>query len=233
LESQVIRSIQEEKENTTVKLTHFCIVAVALFLVAAPLAQAQSGGFYIGGGSNFVKANGLGISAYDFVSTCNPNQDSYCYANPSLKGFFLGIGGDVMVNKRFGIGAEVSFQPSKDDYGPFQYRQLFFDVNGIFAPVDEKRVSLKLMGGIGLARTSLSYDSTDCISTIYCSSSSSSVGTSKHFQIHAGAAVEFMLTDTLMVRPQVDFRYIPNFTDIFGRNVVPGAMVWIGFKVKR
>ena len=214
------------------KLTYFCILAVALFLVAAPLAQAQSGGIYIGGGSNFVKSNGSGISGYD-ASSCNPSLDSNCYLNPKLGGFFLGFGGNVMVNKRFGVGAEVSFQPSKDDYGPFQFRQLFYDFNGIYAPVDEKRVSFKLMGGIGGARTSFSYNSTSCVGTAVCQSSSQSIGSSNHFQLHAGAAVEIMLTDTLMVRPQADFRYITSFTDVFGRNVVPGAMVWVGFKIKR
>lgn len=206
--------------------------AVALFLVASPLAQAQSGGIYIGGGSNFVKSNGFGISGYD-ASSCNPSLSTNCYANPKLGGFFLGFGGDVMVNKRFGVGAEVSFQPAKDDYGPFQYRQLFYDFNGIYAPVNEKRVSFKLMGGIGGARTSLSYNSTSCVGTVVCSSSTQPVGSSNHFQMHAGAAVEFMLTDTFMVRPQADFRYIPNFTDVFGRNAVPGVMVWVGFKIKR
>jgi hypothetical protein len=201
----------------------------ALFLPL--LVQAQTAGFYVGGGSEFVRSNGSGISAYD-LSSCNPSQGSYCYANPSLKGFFLGFGGDIMANKHLGVGAEVSFQPKKYDYGLFQYRQVFYDFNGIYAPIDINRATFKLMGGIGGADTSLSYSSTSCIGTLYCSNSTTHIGSSNHFQLHAAAVVEFMLTDTLMLRPQFDFRYIPNFTAAFGRDIVPGGMIWIGFKVK-
>lgn len=194
------------------KLTRYCIFAVALLIFVTPLLNAQTAGFYIGGGSDFVKSKGAGY--------------------PSLNGFSLGFGGDAMVDKHFGIGAEISFQPTKHDYVDLQYRQMFYDFNGIYAPVNEKKVSLKLMGGLGGARTSFSYNDTSCYyGSAVCTQSNYSVANVNHFQLHAGAAVEIMLTNSLMVRPQFDFRYVPNLSDQFGRDVVMGGMVWVGFRI--
>jgi hypothetical protein len=196
-----------------VKLIRYCIFAVALLIFVTPLLHAQSAGFYIGGGSSFVKSKDAGY--------------------PSLNGFFLGFGGDAMVDKHFGIGAEISFQPTKRDYVALQYKQMFYDFNGIYAPVNEKKVSLKLMGGIGGTRTSFSYNDTSCYyGSAVCTKSNISVANSNHFQLHTGAAVEIMLTNSLMVRPQFDFRFVPNFSDQFSRDIVPGGMIWVGFKVK-
>ena len=51
-----------------------------------------------------------------------------CLATPKLNGFFLGFGGDIMFRQHLGVGAEVNFQPTHQDYGPFQYRQTFVDL---------------------------------------------------------------------------------------------------------
>jgi len=197
-----------------------------MLLVGMPLF-AQTAGFYMGFGSNMVKANKLGLSLLT-GNQCTPGQgDSTCAANPDLGGFFLGFGGEAMLNKHFGIGAELNLQPSKSDYGPFKYRQMFYDFNAIYAPVNEKKVSLKLMGGFGGARTSFSFEDKSCS---VCSTTSTSVGKTNHFQLHAGAGVEIMITNSFMVRPQFDLRYVPNLSDQFGRDIVAGGMVWVGFR---
>jgi hypothetical protein len=209
-----------------VKIIRCCLLSVSMLLSGLPLF-AQTAGFYMGFGSNTVKSNGFGLSAIT-GNRCSPVQgDSTCLTNPDLSGFFLGFGGDAMIDKHFGIGAELSFQPSKPNYGPFQYRQMFYDFNGIYAPVNEKKVSLKLMGGFGGSRTSFSFEDQSCS---VCSTTNVPVGKSNHFQLHAGAGIEIMITESLMVRPQFDFRYVPNLSDQFGRDIVTGGMVWVGFK---
>ena len=67
--------------------------------------------------------------------------------------------------------------------------------------------------------------------TAVCTSQTQPVGSSNHFQIHAGVGVEIFLTDHIFVRPQFDLRYIPNFTDQFGSNVVAGGMMWLGYSL--
>src|SRR5579859_2025310 len=105
--------------------------------------------------------------------------------NRSLGGFFLGLGGDVMLKKHFGVGAEVNLQPARSDYGPLQYRQTFYDFNGIYAPVNEKRVQLQLQAGIGGASTNFAFSQNSCVGTAVCSNVSQPVGNSTHFQLHA------------------------------------------------
>jgi len=148
-----------------------------------------------------------------------------------MSGFFMGIGGDVMATKRFGIGGEVAFQPSRPNYGPLQYRETFYDFNAIYAPVNQKKVMLKLQGGIGGARTSFALTQTGCVGTAVCTSQTQPVGNSSHFQIHVGVGVEIFVTEHLFIRPGFDFHYVPSLTNQFGSNAVPGALVWIGYSL--
>ncbi len=66
----------------------------------------------------------------------------------------MGFGGNLMLWKHFGAGAEVSFQPGKQNYlslptagtgltsDVIQSRMTFFDVNGIFGTgTDEEGVA--------------------------------------------------------------------------------------------
>lgn len=206
------------------------LLVLSLLFLLIPFADAQtSGDFNIGFGTAHVKSNGKGIDNSTFYS-CTPGESLYCHPNPGLNGFLLGFGGDVMLSKRFGFGGEVSFLPSRGNYGPLQFRQTFYDFNGILAPVSSKRATLKLMGGIGGAKTGFSYNASSCVGTAICTNSNESIGSSNHFQLHAGVGVEIYLTEHLFIRPQFDLRYIPNFTDQFGSNVVPGGMFWIGFR---
>jgi opacity protein-like surface antigen len=208
-----------------------CLYLVSLLLVFwIPFANAQDATFGIGFGTNHVKASATGIDS-NTLGACTPATDIFCQPTPSLNGFFLGFGGDVMISKNYGVGGEVSFLPSKGNYGPFLFRQTFYDFNGILEPFHQsKRVVPKFMGGIGGAKTGFSV--TGCVGTaVLCSNST--VGSSNHFQLHAGAGVEILLTEHLFIRPQFDFRYIPGFTDQFGSNLVYGGMFWLGFKSSR
>lgn len=207
---------------------------LSLPLYVTPFASAQSAfDVNVGFGSTHIGSNGSGIgnaSSTNPFGVCTPSTgDATCQTTPGLGGFFLGLGGDVMLNKHFGVGAQVNLQPAKSDYGPLQYRQTFYDFNGIYAPVNEKRVQLQLQGGIGGARTGFSYDQNSCVGTAVCSNTSQPVGNSNHFQVHAGVGVQFMLTQHLFIRPQFDLHYVPNLTQQFGSNAVPMGTLWVGY----
>lgn len=136
-----------------------CIPLAGMAFFCASLANAQSAfDLNIGFGTAHDSASGSGIdnaSSLNAFGVCTPGSgDPFCQATPSLSSFFLGFGGDVMLNKRFGAGAEFNITPARDNYGPLQYRQLFYDFNGIYSPLSTKRVALQLQGGIGGARTS-------------------------------------------------------------------------------
>jgi opacity protein-like surface antigen len=218
-----------------VKRTCRYLPLLSLLLFSIPYARAQSSfDLNLGFGSAFAKAGGGGIDNFNSLTnalgSCIPGTgDANCIATPKLSGFFLGAGGSVMMTKRYGLGFEAAFQPAKSDYSVLQYRQTFYDVNGIFSPLNQKRVVVQLQGGLGGARTSFSITQSGCVGTAVCSTQVQPVGNSNHFQIHAGLGVQLFVTDHIFIRPQFDLHYIPHFTDQFGTNVVPGATVWIGY----
>ena len=206
---------------------------LSLLPLGVPFASAQSAvDFNIGFGGAWDSANKSGIDN-NTGNTCTPTgtNSTTCSALPTLSGFFLGIGGDVMVKDKFGVGINFSVQPAKQDYGPLQERQSFYDFNAIYRPIATKKAALNLEAGIGGARTSFSFTQTGCVGTAVCSTSTSPVGSAGHFQEHLGVGVQVMLTEHFFVRPQFDVHFVNGFTDQFGRTVVPQAMVWVGYNL--
>ena len=200
-------------------------------LLPIPYASAQSS-FDLNMGFGTTHVNGidgiLNINSSNPFGTCTVGTDPNCQKGPDLGGFFLGVGGGIMATKRFGFDAEVAFQPSKSDYAGLQYRQTFYDFNGIFSPLNQKRVIVKIEGGIGGAKTAFSY-SQNCTGIAVCSSQSQPVLNTNHFQMHAGLGVQLFVTEHVFIRPQFDLHYVPNFTDQFGSNIAPSATVWVGY----
>jgi hypothetical protein len=178
-------------------------------------------------------ANGLGIesaAAPNAFESCTPSPaDIFCEANPELNGLFMGFQGDGMLDKHFGIDAEWTFQPTRPGYGPLNYRQMFYDFGGVYAPVRNKHFILQLSGGIGGARTSFSFNASSCVGIAVCTTESESVGNSSHFQERLGAGVEIFLTDHIFVRPEFDYHHVHGFTSQFEHNGVLQGMVWIGY----
>jgi len=220
---------------------------LALLPLCVPFASAQSSvDFMIGGGTAWDKSNGGGLDnalSVNAFGSCTPGSgDPDCLTNPKLSGFFLGIGGDVMLWKHLGIGAEVNVQPSRSNYGSpcstavdqacLQFRQEFYDFNAVYAPVNDKKVTVQIQGGIGGAHTSFAVNQAGgCVGTaVVCTPATAEpAGTSNHFQIHAGIGVSLFVTEHIFIRPQFDIHYVPSFTDQFGRNLVPEATVWVGY----
>jgi hypothetical protein len=226
---------QLEMEIAQVTRRRLYLPALFLMLAWVPLANAQSSfDLNLGFGTNHVGSNGSGIdnasSVLNAFGSCLPSSaDAYCQTTPGLGGFFLGLGGDILLHQHFGIGAEANLQPAKGDYGPIQFRQSFYDINGIYAPVNRKKVQLQLQGGIGEAKTSFSYTQSSCVGTAVCTNQSQAVGNASHFQIHAGLGVQLFITEHMFIRPQFDLHYVPNLTQQFGSNSVIGGSVWLGY----
>ena len=210
---------------------------LSLLPLCISLASAQSAiDINVGFGGAWSSANQSGIDNANSVTnafgSCTPGRsDPNCQALPELSGFFLGLGGDVMVKPKLGFGVNYLLQPAKQDYGPLLSRQSFYDFNAVFRPIQTKRAALNLEAGIGGARTSFSYTQSSCVGTAVCSSQNSPVGTASHFQEHLGAGVQLFLTEHIFVRPQFDIHFVNGFTDQYGRNFVPSAMIWVGYNL--
>ena len=200
----------------------------------ASFAMAQSSvDINLGLGSFHNSATGLGLdnaaSPNAFGACSLSSGDTFCQATPGMGSVFLGFGGDVMFYKHFGAGFSANVQPVMQNYGPLKYRQTFYDVNAIYAPLSVRRASLRIEGGLGAARTSFAVSQTACAGTAVCTSSTQPIGSSGHFDVHTGIGVQFFLTDHIFIRPQFDFHYVPGLTNQFGSNAVPGGTIWVGY----
>jgi hypothetical protein len=213
-------------------------VSPALLLAAfcsIPPARAQSSfDLNLGFGSAFDSSNGQGIEGAQSINafgSCSPSApiDIYCQKTPSLTGFFLGLGLDVMLTKKYGLGFEGSFQPEHPSYGPLLYRQSFYDIYGVYSPISTKRVELKISGGIGAARTSFAINESGCVGIAVCTTQVEPIGNSSHFAINAGVGLEVFVTDHIFIRPEFRYHWVDNFTQQFGRTSVPQVMAWVGY----
>lgn len=210
------------------------LIGVALLCFGASFASAQTSfDVNLGFGSAWDSANSSGIdneNSLNAFGSCVPNSgDVNCESLPSLNGFFLGFGGDLMLFKHIGAGFNATFQPARQNYGPLQYRQAFYDADAIYAPIDTKRVSLRLQGGIGGAHTGFSINQSGCVGTAVCSNYTEPVGSSNHFDVNFGVGVQLYVTDHIFIRPEFDYHYVPSLTNQFGSNSVPEALVWVGY----
>jgi opacity protein-like surface antigen len=207
--------------------------AAVLFFGASFVSAQTSFDVNVGFGSAWDSANSGGIdnaASLNAFGSCTPGSaDLNCQSLPKLNGFFLGFGGDLMLDKHFGVGFQASLQPSRETYGPLSSRQTFYDVNGIYAPITTKRATLDLEAGVGGARTSFALTQSGCVGTAVCSSSTEPVGSANHFDIHVGVGVQIFLTDHVFLRPEFDFHYVPGLTNQFGSDAVPEAMLWLGY----
>jgi hypothetical protein len=217
-----------------------------LLVFSAHLANAQSEfNLAIGFGSAQAPGTGSGIegnpNSLNFFGTCQPGSTSTCSTPNGLSGLMMGFRGNVMLWKHFGVGADVSFQPGKQDYVTFpssaiaagganlQYRTTFYDFDAITQPLKTKRASLELLGGIGGANLKFYASGTTTDAILGTQSFSQSYGSSNHFQVHAGAGVNLFLTDNIFIRPQFDLHYVPNLSQ-FGRNAVVQESIWLGYR---
>jgi len=208
-------------------------------------ANAQSG-FDINLGFGFVhdKANSGQID--QALNPCSGSTDPFgpCVSTPSLSSFMMGIGGDLMLWKKFGVGAEVAFQPAKSDYVnlnasassaglntlTLQSRVTLFDFDGIYAPVNTKKVVVKLKGGIGGANIKFYESGSASNSVIGSQNYTQYYGSSNHFNVHGGFGVQIYLTEHIFIRPEFDVHYVPNLNQ-FGSNVILQGMAWIGYSL--
>jgi hypothetical protein len=209
-----------------------------LFLLPAfflPLAHAQYGfDIGVGFGAMQAKAASTGLDSSTLAS-CTVATDSTCINTSKLNSVAMGISGNVMAWKHFGVGAEVNFQPSKSDYMnamssagyTIQSRMTLFDANGIYQPIRTKKVAFQVSGGAGLANLRY-YESASTGTAIGASNYSSYFGSNNHFQVHGGVGVQLYLTEHIFLRPQFDVHYVNNLTQ-FGSKFVTSETVWLGY----
>jgi hypothetical protein len=213
---------------------------------AVPYASAQSTfDLNIGFGALQDSASSTGVDinpATGIFFSCTSATDATCVKTKSLSTFEMGFGGSLILWKHFGVGADVSFQPGKQDYAVFQQqvvsqqipgfalqsRMTLYDFDGIFQPVKTKKAGLQIRGGVGGANLRFYENQSQTDVLAGSSNFSQYFESANHFQVHGGLGVQIYLTDHLFVRPEFDVHYVTNLNQ-FGRNVITQETVWLGY----
>jgi hypothetical protein len=190
-------------------------------LAGAHFAAAQNGlDVYFGGG---VATNSSSNQLIDTFGTGN------AFATPNLNTALLKFGANAMITPHFGFGGQLAFQPGKSDYAGLQFRPMFYDFNAIVEPTHaSKRVVPQLQAGIGGVALRFYFAQQGCSAFSGCSTQSSLVDSSNHFQVHFGGGVKLYATEHIYFEPQVEAHWVNNFFQ-FGSNWVPQYSVTVGY----
>jgi hypothetical protein len=192
------------------------------FSICSAVAHAQEGpDVFFGVGSASAPSSNQLIDTFG---------DGNLYRTPSLGGTFGKVGADIMITPHFGIGGETDFRFSQGAYAGLNYRPVFYDFNGIYAPTLNhfKRIVPEFQAGLGGVNMKFYYNNAYCDQFAGCQSNNQYVESSNHFQVHLSAGLRVYVTSHIFVRPQVDAHWVNNFFQ-FGSDWVPeygGSIGW-------
>lgn len=214
---------------------------LALPVLCMQLANAQSSvDVGIGFGAAQAPRAKQGLDTNTLLNCTLGTPD--CAQTPRLSAFMMGFSGDLMLWKHFGVGADVTFEPTKSDYVTLpaagtgltslslKSRTTLYDFKGILQPVKSNKAALKLYGGIGGANIKFYESGTSNTALTGSQSFSQFFGSSNHFQVVGGAAVQIYFKEHWFIRPQFDAHYVRNLNQ-FGRNLITEETVWIGYSL--
>jgi hypothetical protein len=225
-------------------------IAAVLLLASASQTHAQAVSPYFGLGSAFNSApTNSGCPSGQIADPLyNPTgfgalPAAPCVAAHGMGGVFGVFGADFMVNPHLGINGEYNFRFAQAQYVtspaasnlsgsdiPITLRPAFYDFNAIYQPTaGDKQVVPFVEGGIGGAH--LSYYASQQAGSLF--TTSSFFGSTNHFQIHGAAGAKVYFHGDIFLQPQFDIRYVLHLNNQYGRSVVPGFTISIGYAFGR
>ncbi len=202
------------------KVLRSAVASLPVLFLFAAFANAQTGfDIYFGLGTAH---DGSTNQSIDILGTGNPQPTT------AMGGVFGTLGGGVMLNKHFGVGAEVAWRFTQGTYAGIGYRPVFYDFNGIYVPpiLKMKHVVPELQAGFG--GTSLRFYGGQQYCDPYTGFCSNYAGSSNHLQLHAAAALRIYLKPNLFIRPSFDYHWVHNMQE-FASDSVPAWGIAIGF----
>lgn len=181
----------EIMEDKLRKLSFFAAICTVLLMVSAAHAQR----FDVAFGASTVMAKGTtgSLVTGDLAQTIGG-------------GTFLNFGGTLLLKKNFGFGGEVAWRAKQNLYGGYQpFRPIFYDFNGVYAPMIGKHAGVDLMAGIG-AETARFYTPTFTCGFTGCTNYVSQT----HFMGHFGGGVRLYVSGHFFVRPEAHLYLVHN-----------------------
>ena len=148
----------------------------------------------------------FGISTVTAPSAADATGDHF---PQSIKGgAYVGFSADYLFMKHFGVGGEVNWRASQGNYaGVADFRPIFYDFNGVYAPPLGKRAALDLQAGIGAESIRfyqgiVNFNPSTGTFTNYTSSN--------HFMGHFAAGVKLYPYGNFFVRPEAHLYLVHN-----------------------
>ncbi len=194
------------KEESVLKTIRFTFALVALLILFAAFANAQS---------RFDAYFGMGTARDG--SVLDPFGSGV--RTSSLDGVFGAFGGEVFLKPNFGVGAQISLRFAQGNYAAgYNYRPIFYDFNGIWTPSLSKRVMPEFQAGFGGANMRV-YNPSSPYYNYSTGRYSTYAGSTNHLQLHASAGLRIFVKRHLFVRPQVDYHWVRNLSNPDPNNI--------------
>jgi hypothetical protein len=205
-----------------------------LLLTGVKQASAQGVSAYFGMGSaNNSAATSAGCPSQQILDEVT----GVCETAPTMGGVFGVIGADVMIKSHLGVNFEDSFRFSQENYlsaAGINTRPSFYDFNAVYQPTSgDARIVPVIEGGIGGAKLSFYVNQSSCATASVCTSYSQEFASTNHFQVHGAVGVKLYVKSDIFIKPQIDFHYVRNLNQEYGRNIVPEYTVSVGYTFGR
>ncbi len=129
-------------------------------------------------------------------------------------GTFLAFSGDFLFKRNFGVGAEVSWRATQNNYaGIAPFRPIFYDFNGVYAPPLGKHAAAELQAGIGAESVRFYTNFLNCSSfTGTCTNYTSS----NHFLGHFSAGLRYYIHGNVFIKPEAHLYLVHNNFEFSG-----------------
>ena len=155
---------------------------------------------------------GVGI----LLSSKNINASNAFLPPPEKGGLYPSFSIDRILPNHFGLSAELATSYKHELYNYYQeYRPIFYDVNGVYAPHVARRMDADLMAGVGGERL-LFYAPGNCLYVSGCSTTLNS----NHFLVDVGVDLRYRIWKHFFIRPEAHLYHIVNNVEFHSDNVL-------------
>jgi hypothetical protein len=224
------------KRRLSLSKLQFRLIPLLLLLLFTSVksASAQGVSAYFGvGGANNSAATSAGCPSQQILDEVT----GVCETAPTMGGVFGIFGADVMIKSHLGISAEDAFRFAQSNYLPvvgINARPSFYDFNVLYQPTSgDARIVPVIEGGVGGAKVSFYVNQSSCVSASVCTNYSQEFASSNHFQVHGAVGMKLYVKSDMFIKPQIDFHWVDNLNQQYGRNIVPVYTVSIGYTFGR
>jgi len=159
------------EENTMILTRSTIVFCLGLFCVTG-ISYAQSVNVYFGPGSAMDSSSNQQIDTFGKGTP---------FTTPSLNGVFMDLGATVLLTRTLGVGGDISWRATHAPYAGLELMPIFYNFDGIYAPVSGKHFDTELHGGLGGMSLRYSLNQQQCDAFVGCSNDSQSIESSNHF----------------------------------------------------